>query len=389
MEKIKTQVLTLLLLIFISTSIFAISPVGTVTAIGQSSQIGNNIFPISSYITYDVFDFKFIEGYPTNMTFDIKGGYGTRGLNQDPISGLVNWCDSYESDAPGDYLESGETSYGIIFSGWQTKFTQPLPISQDIPGNIRVWLGASGHYEQAIDKLENYRNQDPYTSTIFDQLDIDFDSTFYGVPDLTGNRYIHDFSFNLGSIYSHSIKEIPYSFSITANLAPKWLLNDLDTFDGHTNYFQITPNFYASKTLYLKTYKDIFTDQELNLWQIVLSNSLTYRYLNGTAVPQYRVSADNLHHDISNSFALNIYGPQFIAADCYPNLTLSYNSDFRWGKLNNTAPQYNEYKKGEFTHSLNLRFDLRIIGIIHGGYTFALDLLDFSTSKGAYFYVQL
>jgi len=380
----------IIIFIFVCNFSFAISPTGSVLSIGQSSEIGRNIFPISSYITYNVYDFNFIEKYPTNMTFDITGGYGTRSVSQDPISGLASGCENFTLADHNTYLESPNNSYGIVFSGWEMKFTQPLPLSESIPGKISSWISTSGHYEQAVDLLQNYRNLDPYSSTIFNELKTEnSEAIFYGIPELTGNRYIHDLSLNLGFLYTHSILKIPYSLSLTANMAPRWLLNNLSPYGGHTNYFKITPTLYASKSIYSKKYNDLFTNKEFRLISVVLSNSLTYRYLNGTAVPQYKVSSGNLRHDINNTFALNIYGPQFIAEDCYPFIKLYYYSDYKWGKLNNTDSQYEEYFSGEFSHRLGSTFDLRIIGIIHIGYELKLNLKDLSISNDLYFYVQL
>lgn len=393
-KQIKTTSI-LLFLLLIGNPLFSISPTGNVLSIGQSSEIGRNIFPISSYISYDVYDFKFIENYPTNMTFDIKGGYGNRSISQDPITGLAKWSTEYDNKANTEFFDEDQdfSRYGSVYTGWQMKFTQPLPISEKIEGDLTSWISVAGHYEQAIDKFIDYRSPISGKTSFMEHLETKYSSEhFFGIPELNGNRYLHDFSLNLGSFYKSSIKDIPYTVSLTGNLAPRWLLNNFSAYDAKSNYFQITPSFSISKSLYRENYKDLFNGSSFRLFEFTISNSLSYRYLNGTAVPQYKISYGNVRHDINNTFALNFYGPQVLAADCYPYLKLYYNADFSWGKLNNLDPQFNEKKAGELTHLVGAVLDLRIIGIIHVGYraNFQFSVNSgYSFGHSPYFYVQL
>jgi len=381
---------------FLLLPIYAISPTGEVTKIGQSDKLGDKIFPVSFFVTYDVYDFDFIKDYPTNMEFDINGGYGTRSIFQDPITGLAPWCANYDSSENSTYFSEPNEKYGIIFSGWEMRFNQKLPVSEKIPGTLYSWVSTGAHYEQAIDLLENFRNSDFSNSSIFNQLAIDSDKTFYGIPDLNGNRYIHDFSITLGSIYKHKIKGISINSKLSLKLAPKWLLNNFEKFGGHSNYNLAHLELNFSKPYFKKYYKDFFTNKKFRLFNLTLKNEFDYRYINGDAVPMYEADYFSINHDYNNlqnnlynKFSVILYGPQFMAKDCYPFIQLYYYSDFRWGKLNNTEPIFNEYNKGVFYHELGCLSELRFIGIIHLDYKITYNLISNRLKQEAFFYVQI
>jgi len=392
----KYKLINLLLFLFLLSPIYAISPTGEVTEIGQTDKLGEKIFPVSFFVTYDVYDFDFIKDYPTNMEFDINGGYGTRSIFQDPITGLAKWCENYDSSDNSTYFSSPNKKYGIIFSGWEMRFNQKLPISEKIPGTLSSWIGTGAHYEQAVDLLENFRNSDPSDSTIFNQLAKDSDKTFYGIPDLNGNRYIHDFSITLGSIYKHKINDISINSKLSLKLTPEWLLNNLEEFGGHSNYNLAHFELNLSKAYFKKYYNDLFTNKKYRLFNLTLKNEFDYRYINGSAVPMYEAdyfsinhSYNNLQNNIYNKLSLVLYGPQFMAKDCYPFIQFYYYSDYRWGKLNNTDPLYNEYNNGVFYHELGCLSELRFIGIIHLDYKIKYNLISNKLKKEAYFYVQV
>ena len=381
--------LIIIYLIIAQTNLFAISPTSVVNSIGQSDYVGEGIFPVSSDITFNVYDFNFIKDYPTEMTFDIEGGYGTRYNIQDPITGLESWCENYSSSENNTYFQNDYRYYGIIYSGWEMKFSQPLPISKKLPGNLTAWISTSGHYEQAVDLLENYLNTNPYEeNTIFNQLFLNKDETFIGTPDLSGDHFSNNYSLNLGFIYKQKIfNDISLNYYIYNYYSPYWYFNNKSNDDSNFSYYKFKQTLAFSKTLYNINYNDLFTGANQRLFGIILYNSTTYRYITGESIPRYMVEYYNLTHDINNSLELYLYGPQIISRDTYPYLKLFYYSDFRWGKLNNCT--FDEYNNGHFSHYLGAIFDFRVIGIIHFQYRIYYYLQSSTFNNYSYFYVQL
>lgn len=385
----KLAFLTIMILLSLN-PLYSLSLTSEVTDAIQIDEMGNGIFPVSFYVTYDVTEFNFIEDYATKMTFDLNGGYDERDVFQDPITGLEDWCDNYDEVENSTYLDS---EYGAVFTGWEMKFTQPLPISEKIPGKISAWASVAGHYEQAIEALEIYREDDPYDNNdaFFSLIaEEDDDVYFYGIPELNGNRYLYDSTLNIGSIYKHKISGISITHELSLKVAPTWFFNNLDYFGGSTSYTRLDSELTLSKSLYKSSYDDFFSDSKFRLFSITIMDELDYRYLNGTAVPMYISDYSNLHHDVNNKLSLNFYGPQIFAKDWYPKLQLYYYTDFRWGKLNNLDPQYDdEYNSGELSNKIGGYIDMRILGIIHFGYQIYYEIEDADLTNEAYFYVEI
>ncbi|MCY1151630.1 MAG: hypothetical protein OWP43_04315 [Sphaerochaetaceae bacterium] len=382
----KLAFLTIMILLSLN-PLYSLSLTSEVTDAIQIDEMGNGIFPVSFYVTYDVTEFNFIEDYATKMTFDLNGGYDERDVFQDPITGLEDWCDNYDEVENPTYLDS---EYGAVFTGWEMKFTQPLPISEKIPGKISAWASVAGHYEQAIEALEIYRDDDPYADDTFFSLIAAENDYFYGIPELNGNRYLYDSTLNIGSIYKHKISGISITHELSLKVAPTWFFNNLDYFGGSTSYTRLDSELTLSKSLYKSSYDDFFSDSKFRLFSITIMDELDYRYLNGTAVPMYISDYSNLHHDVNNKLSLNFYGPQIFAKDWYPKLQLYFYTDFRWGKLNNLDPQYDdEYNSGELSNKIGGYIDMRILGIIHFGYQIYYEIEDADLTNEAYFYVEI
>lgn len=392
-RKNSTKFLLLIIYIVLAQSlIFAISPTSEVNSIGQSSYVGKGIFPVRSSITFDVYDFNFIEDYPTTMKFNINGGYSTRSIIQDPITGLVKWCDNFKDNPDaGTYLDNDDyDSYGIIYSGWEMKFSQLLPISEKLPGKLTTWISTAGHYEQAIDLLQIYQDPDPYQNdTIFNQLFLDANKTFVGNPDLSGDHYSENFSLRLGFIYTQKIfNKISLNLNLNNYYSPYWFYNNNSDDNSNFSYYKFKPTLSLSKTIYNIKYNDLFNGSKFRLFSIKWSNTTSYRYITGESIPKYMVDYDNnLRHAIQNNLSLYLYGPQIIAKDTYPYIRLYYYADYKWGELNNC--NYDEYNSGEFSHSLRATIEFRLIGIIHFQYKLKLDLDGFNLSHYPNFYVQL
>ncbi|MBK5201090.1 MAG: hypothetical protein JJE21_06095, partial [Spirochaetaceae bacterium] len=137
-------------------------------------------------------------------------------------------------------------------------------------------------------------------------------------------------------------------------------------------------------------YNDLFTNKDSRLFELKLSNSLSYRYLNGDAVPMFAQNYDNLRHDINNTLQLSAYGPQIITTDTYLSAYFNYSANYEWGRLNNTDSTGTYTSNLRFSHSLHLNFDMRVIGILHFAWNNSLDLSNLKFDIGdPWFYVNI
>lgn len=376
------------IVIFISlNNLFAISPSSDVLSIGQDDDVGLDIFPVSSVINYDVFAFPINKKYPLNFEVQIFGGYESETIKQNPTTGFADWCDGFESlGIEGD-------TYGKIFSGGEFKFSQTLPISDSIPGKLSFWTSYSTRFERPVDLVDYWSTAEG--KSIFLGLDgtynVIWNGTLLGTPELQGNKYLNTNAINSGLSYSYNVFELPYTLSLKTYYAPSWFFNESsDTYGGESDYLKLVTNCYISKTLVEYRYNDLFTNKDSRLFELKLSNSLSYRYLNGTAVPMFVQDYDNLRHNIIDTIKLSAYGPQIFTNDTYLSGYLYYKANYEWGRLNNTDYKGTYPSNLSFSHSINLDFNMRIIGIIHIAWKNSLDLLDFNLSIGTpYLYINI
>ncbi|MBK5202015.1 MAG: hypothetical protein JJE21_10880 [Spirochaetaceae bacterium] len=385
----KKKIIIILFIAFLTlNNIFAISPSVSVGEIGQDSSVGKDIFPISSVLNYHVYDFPGLYKNPLKLDVQLYGGYGTAYVGQNPSDGLAFWCDNYKPDSIGN------RTYGKIYNGWEFKLSQKLLLPQTIPGTLNSWVSYTSRFERPINLADYWSYNDSDRPSLFNSTGSSFfdgTSVLIGTPDLQGNMYLNTNGFNLGLQYRYNLFDLPYSISLNTYFAPKWFSNESsEIYGGESDYFKIAPSFSISKVLYEVNYKDFVSGKKFRLLKLQLSESVSYRYLKGDAVPIFAQSSSNLRHDISNTFKLSIYGPQFITGDTYPSANFYYSSDYKWGQLNNTNVTAIYPSEKSFSHSLNLNFDIRIIGIFHyamsNSYTFGTDAISWGVP---YFYVHI
>jgi hypothetical protein len=359
----KIVIISIVLSLSLNT-LFAISPTSSVSGIGQDEDVGLSIYPVSSVLDYNVYNFPINDKYPLSFDVQIYGGYEVETIEQDPTTGIPDWSDAFP-DSLATY------DFGKIFTGGEFKFSQTLPISDDIVGKLSFWTSYTTRFERPVD-LADYWSTDGTSLSIFRNADGSFNSVFtssnelIGTPDLSGNRYLNSNAINAGLKYSHTLFELPYSISFNNYYAPQWFFNESnDTYGGTSDYFKSKTNFTISNVLLEKRYNDLLTQEDSRLLKLKLSNSLSYRYLNGDAVPMFIQDFDNIRHDINNTFKLSIYGPQIITSDTYPLISLYYYANYQWGALNNYNGVLNYPSEDSFSHKIYLNLDFRVIGIFH------------------------
>ncbi|MBK5202037.1 MAG: hypothetical protein JJE21_10995, partial [Spirochaetaceae bacterium] len=231
---------TLVISIFLNT-VFAISPSSDVSSIGQDSDVGLGIYPVSSVIDYDVYSFPINEKYPLNFEVQLFGGYASATIKQNPTTGLAAWCDGYVDKLP-------DKEYGKIFSGGEFKFSQTLPISDSIPGKLNFWTSYSTRFERPVDLADYWSTSGGTGESIFSNS-IFWEESLPGTPGLQGNMYLNTNAINGGLSYSHEIFKLPYTLSLKTYYAPSWFFNESsDTYGGESNYFKLATNYYISKS---------------------------------------------------------------------------------------------------------------------------------------------
>lgn len=371
-------------------AVFAISPKARVLYIGQNSEVGAGIFPVSSGINFDVYSLPINEKYPIDFDLKIFGGYGESKLKQNPTDGLASWCESYTAD------ELTFKKYGKIFSGSEFIFSQTLPISDSIPGTLSFWTSYSTLFERPVDLVNYWSVSGGTKESIFldsagNYLSLWNNPSLLGAPDLQGNKALFSNSLNFGLTYKYNIFELPYEVSLKSYYAPYWFMNKgISSYDGSTDYFKLKANLNIYKSFFEYKYKDSFSSKDLRLVELILSNTINYRYLNGMAVPMSFQDFDNLRHDINYTLQLSVYGPQIINSENNIAFYMYYNADYKWGRLNNTLYEGTYPSNKRFSHSLNFNFNLTLINVLHLAWKNSFDLSNFNFSMGKpYFYVKL
>jgi hypothetical protein len=379
-------------------SLFAISPAGTIVDIEQTTEVGSNIYPVGAYLNYGVYDFPTLPEGPLRFTVALSGGYTTHSISQNPSDGLAYWCEGYEKN------DMNTTSYGVIFSSYEFKLAQKIPVPFDLPGSLDTWASFFARYERPVttaSTIGNLATGGSFNSPFIDSngsLNPTFSSGDYvGTPDLNGNMYLRSFALKLGTRYSHKLFGLPYSWTQSFTFAPEYLIANSgnDKFGGKTDYMKLYENFYISKNLKSDRYKGAVTGQDFRLYSIVASNSTSYRYLKGDGVPIFAQDYNNLANAISNTLRITFNGPQMFTPDTYPYIYLEYVDEYKWGQLNNTNSDNAIYPSNmSFSHHYKIYGDMRIIGIIHlyAAYTWNLKQDSLISGKGTFekgFYVSI
>jgi hypothetical protein len=383
--KMKKNVIALAILCTLGASaVFAISPTGSVTSIGQSSDVGNSIYPVSINVNYGVYDFPLLKDMPLRFTVALSGGYSTHYITQNSTDGEFGW-------------DGGTTrTYGTIFSTYSFKLTQPLRVPFDLPGSLTTYASFDCRYERPVTTASYFGSLtagDSFSSTFTDTdgklLDI-FSSPdgLIGTPELNGNMYLRAFSFVGGLSYSNTINGYYYRISNKAILAPE--IGNMnaggDIYGGESEYFRLSTSLYVKKDIYGMKYNAFGVGSGARLFNLYICDSLSYRYLNGDKVPMFAQNYSNLRHGVGNTLALHLDGPQFLTADTYPSAYISYVDNFQWGALNNCTTGYEYPSTSVFSHYYKAYFDMRVIGIIHFStdYTWNLDQDSMFSGSGSY-----
>jgi|GEM_PF-1237813 hypothetical protein len=367
-----------------------------------------NMFPVAIEAEFSMPGLEFNPGNSTSLTFTMNAGYTPRWLTQDPRTGAFLTWDDTDSTLLSDNsttFSREQAEYSALFSAWSLALSQGLAYSPITKGDlITATVSFDGRWEQAMERLEASRHADWALGgnlTFSDNSGTRsiFSGPLLGTPDLQGNRYMLSTSLNAGITINlqNETNTTLDGIEIEASglWAPWWLFNDLQWFDGTSDYWMLSAALSAGHTLYQKRRSNGY-----NTVSLVLSDDLSYRWLDGNKIPKFAetggiwgVSAQNLTHALTNSLKLSVFGPQFIAQDCYPYAYAFLDMGYASGYLNNTG---HSLKYSNFMGSTGVHVHLRLFGIFHVfyeiGYIFGpeINAAAGSTSPGTLgFYISL
>ena len=158
------------------------------------------------------------------------------------------------------------------------------------------------------------------------------------------------------------------SFNLSFEYAPSWLANSLTMAFPSADYYRLY--FGAAQNLTLYTHKQ---DNGLNWLSIVLNHSNSIQHVGGEVVPKHKTPADTLRNTFTDTLSITFNGPQFIAWDCYTNITLSLNNFCFFGHVVNEPAQIT--KAMEWQSSLQMYFHMRLFGFMHFDYSFGYNFM--------------
>ena len=144
-------------------------------------------------------------------------------------------------------------------------------------------------------------------------------------------------------------------------MAPKWLGNTLTMQYPTADYYKAGISISENLALY-----SLQQDNGFNWISIGLSHYNGLHHTGGEIVPSHKLPSNRLANSFSDSWTISFYGPQFIAWDCYSDISLSLNNSLNFGHVVNEKPQ-TTYAT-ELTTSLSMRYHLRLFGFMHFEY---------------------
>lgn len=366
-----------------------------VLGVTMHPDFAQSLFPVAIEAKFTMPGLEVIPGNGTSLSFIMNAGYTPRRLLQDPRTGdYLKWnADGTTTLSDGTKFTQDQAQYSALFSAWSLAYAQGFAYSPVTKGDlITARISFDGRWEQAMERLEASRHDSWASDNLLTFVGPTgtrpiFSGDLIGTPDLQGNRYMLSTSLNL-SLTFNLMNETNTAVdglevSLSGLWAPWWLFNDFNIFGGKTDYWKLSASLSAGYTLYQLQQKNGW-----NWFSVVLTDDFSYRYLDGRKVPKFaetggiwKVSAQNLTHTLTNSTKLYLYGPQFIAEDCYPYLYAFLELGYTGGYLNNTNHQFS-YQN--FMGSAGVHVHLRMFGIFHffyeTGYVFGPERNEVATA---------
>ena len=155
--------------------------------------------------------------------------------------------------------------------------------------------------------------------------------------------------------------------SASFEYGPKWLGNQISMDKPTSDFYYFTSYVAQYLTLYTKQ-----QDNGLNWLSIQLHHANILSHTGGNIVPYHKLPSDRLENMFYDSLTLEIFGPQFIARDCYTDITLGFYNYCLFGNVVNEASR--DTFASEWWSNLGLTFHMRLFGFMHFSYNISYSL---------------
>lgn len=318
-----------------------------------------DLFPKLQHSAF--FSTRLVFGNPDNIYFD----------NYNYKTGTPKWIHKYVDikDDP-DYFLGGrffnpEAYLNISLS--QSFGTNPVAKSGSF---INLSLDFNSRYSIALENLDVNRGKSE--SVFFDPITNKYKEPFGpgsvipAYPWLQDNRstlanYIRlSISFDFSKPTGYNVSDGFY-MSVSAEFAPFWLANNISMELPTADYYSLSGYISQNLTLYSKK-----QDNGLNWLSIKLRHENSYSYMDGSVIPRHRLPTDRLNQSFSDSTSITLYGPQFIAWDCYTDMSIGLYSAYNFGHVLNEPSKITQ--ASEWYSSLGLNFHMKLFGFMHFSY---------------------
>lgn len=354
-----------LILILISSLILPIYSIGFgyhVFKVRTAPEFSMNGWRFPTSVVYQ-FNFPvpdFIPESSTSFAFRLDNGLDYRTLRQNPETG--NILSKEDKDYPvRDYMSLFD-EFSLIFS---QGFAHWSVTDTDI---LTLYISAGGRFENAYEST-SYFSDPEHRDGVFHKVEGDkivnrepFGSGFLkGTPELSGSRSVFDISVEAGLDVNLMYDDVTTKNGIKLSSSLRYSPKEINFFTDTSDYLLFESHADLAWTLFTLPFVD-----DLSSLSMMLTNSTTYRYLEGECIPYYVQGGDiweakalPREHVITSSFALTLFGPQFFAEDVYPYVSAFFDLAYGWGGVLNS----DEIRVGDFSASYGIRAQMVLFNV--------------------------
>lgn len=328
-------------------------------------------FSISDKLQHQAyFKAQLVFSFPNNSSFggfDYETGTPDWSLKYSDVSESKNFISGYYFNPQAFTFLYFRQGFGIN----PVSSTEPL---------IYLGIGLNSRYSIALESLDVSRGtREPAFMTKTDDGTWEYKapfgpgSTIQAYPWLQDNRqtlsnYLY-FYFELPLYRSKGFKiydgvEIYGSFEY----GPSWLANSISMSTPTSDFYNLS----LTATEYLA----LFSEKQENGWNwlsIELVHSNTFRRTAGEIVPYHKIPTDRLENSFTDSLYLKVYGPQFIAYDCYTDISVGLYNNCYFGNIVNENPKTT--RAMEWTGSISCSLHTSLFGFMHLSYGFGYNFM--------------
>ena len=336
---------------------------------GGPDGFGWGLFPLGTSFEYNT-SFPLSETLPYEASLEIESSFSISEVtlddtvNYDWKTGEPWWHNgNLENKITGKYFRPVATMYFELTQGFGVN---PVQGSGEM---FNVALGFYTRYAIARERLNLGSGTPFFSAPVFTSGDdIPAYPWLYGSRNLWNNHMVLSSSWYFRKRTAPADNYDGLTFSLSLEWGPSWLGNSVFPDTVTSDYFKAS----GSATEYLT----IFTITQDNGWNwltLMLSHSNSAGYTWGDVIPEHKIQTDRLRGYLTDTIALRLTGPQFLAGDCYPYFEVKLNNNFYFGGVQNDITK--SIRGWEFRSSVSGEVHLRLFGFIHVNYTFGYNFI--------------